>query len=121
MADNRKKTPDFFKDSALDPVDAATGYPIKSKRAISEGSRSSIDDTPGKRADRTVAMPSKKKAGFYLSSEILERFNLKFYELKLGGVTIENKSNLLELALAFALDDIDKGRESRILQKISTP
>jgi hypothetical protein len=121
MADHRKETPDFFKDNALDPVDAATGYPSRSQQAVSERSRSSTEDTPGKVSDRAVPLPSKKKAGFYLSSEILERFNLKFYELKLAGVTIENKSNLLELVLAFALDDIDKGRKSRILQKINTP
>jgi hypothetical protein len=121
MADHRKETPDFFKDNALDPVDAATGYPTRSQRAVSERSRSSIKDTSGKAGDRGVSLPSKKKAGFYLSSEILERFNLKFYELKLAGVTIENKSNLLELVLAYALDDIDKGRKSCILQKISSP
>ena len=119
MADHRKETPDFFKDNALDPVDAATGYPIRSQRAVSERSRSSTEDTPGKPGDRAVSLPSKKKAGFYLSSEILERFNLKFYELKLAGVTIENKSNLMELVLAFALDDIDKGRESCILKRIA--
>ena len=121
MADRRKETPDFFEDNALDPVDAATGYPVKSQRAASEQSRSSIEDTPVKAGERTVSSPNKKKAGFYLSSEILERFNLKFYELKLAGVTIENKSNLLELVLAYALDDIDKGRESCILQKINAP
>ena len=119
MADHRKETPDFFKDNTLDPVDVATGYPIRSQRALSERSRSTIEDTPGKVGDRTVSLPYKKKAGFYLSSEILERFNLKFYELKLAGVTIENKSNLLELVLAYALDDIDKGRESCILNGIA--
>ena len=88
---------------------------------MSERSRSSIEDAPVKAGDRAVSSPNKKKAGFYLSSEILERFNLKFYELKLAGVTIENKSNLLELALSYALDDIDKGRESTILQNIGAP
>jgi hypothetical protein len=59
---------------------------------------------------------AKKKAGFYLSADILNRFNLKFYELKLSGVAIDNKSNLLELMLGFALDDMDKGEQSRILR-----
>jgi hypothetical protein len=121
MADHRKETPDFFKDNALDPVDVATGYPNRSQRAVAERSRRKIEDVPGKMGAKTVSLPYKKKAGFYLSSAILERFNLKFYELKLAGVTIENKSNLLELVLAYALDDIDKGRKSCILQKINTP
>ena len=89
MADRRKETPDFFEDNAPDPVETATGYPMRSQRAVSERSRSSIENTPGKTRDRTVSMPNKKKAGFYLSSEILERFNLKFYELKLAGVSID--------------------------------
>jgi hypothetical protein len=38
--------------------------------------------------------------------------------LKLAGAAIENKSALLELALSFALDDLDKGAKSRVLQNI---
>ena len=109
------QTPDFFEDDVLDPVEAATGYGNPSHQPGSGPQGGS-----GKAGDKSVSLPNKKKAGFYLSSEILERFNLKFYELKLAGVTIENKSNLLELALAYALDDIDKGRKSRILQKIGS-
>jgi hypothetical protein len=63
-------------------------------------------------------MSTKKKAGFYLSMEIIERFNRKFYELKLAGIAIDNKSTLLELALAFALDDLDKGAKSRVLRRL---
>jgi hypothetical protein len=48
----------------------------------------------------------------------LDRFSRKFYELKLAGVAIENKSALLEVALSFALDDLDKGPKSRQLQGI---
>ena len=50
--------------------------------------------------------------------EIIERFNRKFYELKLAGIAIDNKSTLLELALAFALDDLDKGAKSRVLGRL---
>ena len=116
MADPRKTTPDFFEDGAMDPVDAATGYPGKSQDEASR--RSSLADTDGtqKRQTRTASPAAKKKAGFYLSADILNRFNLKFYELKLAGAAIENKSNLLELMLGFALDDMDKGEESCILQ-----
>ena len=120
MADRRKQTPDFFKDDAVDPVDIATGHPIHPPRAASDGAPAASEVALKKKGDeRTALLPVKKKAGFYLSADILERFNFKFYELKLAGVTIENKSNLLELVLAFALDDIDKGRESRILKRIA--
>ena len=105
MVDPRKTKPDFFDDGALDPVEAATG---PSSATESHG-------LPGRHV-RTASAAAKKKAGFYLSEDILNRFNLKFYELKLAGAAIENKSNLLELMLAFALDDMDKGENSRILQ-----
>ena len=78
----------------MDPVSVATGSPV-SKPAV-----------------------PKKKAGFYLSVDVLQRFTLKFHELKLTGVAIDNKSTLLELALSFALDDMDKGQNSRMLQKM---
>jgi hypothetical protein len=64
------------------------------------------------------AADTKRKAGFYLSVDILNRFNRKFHELKLEGVAIENKSALLELALSFALDDMDKSKESRLLSDL---
>jgi hypothetical protein len=38
--------------------------------------------------------------------------------LKLEGVAIENKSALLELALSFALDDMDRSHESRLLSHL---
>ena len=49
---------------------------------------------------------------------ILNRFTHKFHELKLAGVAIDNKSTLLEAALDFALDDMDKGEGSQVLKKI---
>lgn len=84
------KSPDFFEDHGPDPVATATGV-----------------DTPVKRT-------SKKKAGFYLSESLLNRFNRKFHQMKLDGVPIENKSALLEVALSFALDDLDKGDRGRL-------
>jgi hypothetical protein len=120
MADRRKQTPDFFEDDAFDPVGTATGHPIHSPRAASDGAPAAHEAAHKKKGDAgTALLPVKKKAGFYLSADMLERFNLKFYELKLAGVTIENKSNLLERLLAFALDDIDKGQQSRILKRIA--
>ena len=105
MVDPRKITPDFFDDGVLDPVEAATG-PSSAAQA----------EAPPKKQARPKSTAAKKKAGFYLSADILNRFNLKFYELKLAGAAIENKSNLLELMLGYALDDMDKGEESYILQ-----
>jgi len=108
MATGRKKLPDFFRDDGIDPVDAVTG---KRKRRTRGKSKSSVKDVK-------TGMSTKKKAGFYLSMEIIERFNRKFYELKLAGIAVDNKSTLLELALAFALDDLDKGSKSRVLRRL---
>ena len=108
MATGKKKLPDFFRDNGIDPVDAVTG---KRKPPTRDKSTSSAKDVK-------TGMPIKKKAGFYLSMEIIERFNRKFYELKLAGIAVDNKSTLLELALEFALDDLDKGKKSRVLQRL---
>jgi len=81
---------DFFEDTRLDPIQAATGG--KSKAV------------------------AKKKAGYYLSLDLLERFNRKFFELKLAGCPIENKSALVEAALQYALNDLDRGEKSRVLR-----
>ncbi len=99
MAARKNKPPDFFAD---DPVALATG-PDKRQ-------------TPANRMGRGV---KKKKAGFYISLDLLDRFSRKFYELKLAGCAIENKSALLERALSFALDDLDRGAKSRVLRDIN--
>jgi hypothetical protein len=108
MATGKKKLPEFFSTDGIDPVDAVTG---KGKPLTRDKSTSSAKDVK-------TGMSTKKKAGFYLSMEIIERFNRKFYELKLAGIAIDNKSTLLELALAYALDDLDKGAKSRVLQRL---
>ena len=108
MATGRNKLPDFFNEEGIDPVESATGK----RQPLSEDN----DTSSGK--DVKTGMSAKKKAGFYLSMEILERFTLKFHELKLAGIPIDNKSTLLELALRFALDDLDKGEKSRVLQSL---
>ena len=100
MAGKTKDTPNFFEETAYDAVNAATGSQLK--------------DRQGRTVKSTGA--AKRKAGFYLSTQLLNRFNRKFYELKLEGVSIENKSALIEIALNFALDDIDRGEESQVLQ-----
>lgn len=107
MTTRRNQTPDLFADHLPDPVAAATG-----------GRRPPEHRRPqGRRAAGTVP-EAKRKAGFYLSDETLDRFNMKFYQLKLSGAAVDNKSALLEAALNFALDDLDRGTDSRVLQQI---
>ena len=113
MATGRRKTPDFFNEDGFDPVNSATGY--RQRFSDSEKIPASGSDI---RTDPAAGPAVKKKAGFYLSVQILERFTRKFHELKLAGFAINNKSALLELALSFALDDLDKGSESRVLQHL---
>ena len=102
MAKPTNKPPDFFEESPFDPVSAASGSRRKNPR---ESIKKTVDE-------------HKRKAGFYLSEKILDRFNRKFYELKLEGHSIVNKSALLEAALSFALDDMDKGHRSKILSNL---
>jgi hypothetical protein len=94
MATKRHHLPDLFEDHAPDPVEAATG-----------GRRPGAGSEP------------KRKAGFYLSDELLGRFNTRYYELKLAGASVVNKSALLEAALAFALEDLERGANSTILKR----
>lgn len=106
MPIRRHRMPDLFDDHLPDPMEAAIG-----RRQPAEGLR-----PPGRKAP---TMPeTKRKAGFYLPDELLERFNTRFYELKLAGAAVGNKSALLEAALGYALDDLDRGAESRILKRI---
>jgi hypothetical protein len=102
MTAGKKDFPDLFEDTPIDPMGTATG---------ARPPASSIHGAPPHRTG-----PEKKKAGFYLSIDLIGRFDRKYHELKLEGRLISNKSGLLEAALAFALDDIDRGEDSRILQ-----
>jgi len=100
MTKKNKSKPVFFEEGATDPVAAATG----GQAATSQ--------------PQAPAAQLKRKAGFYLSQELLDRFNTKFYELKLADVAIDNKSGLLEIALEYALDDLDKGERSELMERI---
>ena len=97
-ASDNKTIPDFFDETPMDPVSVATGRPA-SKLAVPKR-----------------AVP-KKKAGFYFSEVLIDRFTRKFHQLKLDGVPIENKSDLAEMALHFALDDLDQGDASQLLKR----
>ena len=111
MATGRKQTPDFFDNGGLDPVETATGYLQNSPKDKAAPSIAAAKAGPA------GTMAVKKKAGFYLSVDLLNRFNHKFHELKLAGVAIDNKSTLLEAALGYALDDMDKGEQSQVLKR----
>ena len=93
-ASEQKRTPDFFENHDLDPVSAAT------------------------RNSTTATVIPKRKAGFYISTGLLERFNRCFHRLKLAGIPIVNKSALLELAMQYALEDLEQGEQSKLLKKI---
>ncbi|BBO66564.1 hypothetical protein DSCA_04940 [Desulfosarcina alkanivorans] len=97
-ASDKKTSPDFFDETPLDPVSVATGRPA-SRSVVSK-----------------AAVP-KRKAGFYFTEALLDRFTRKFHQLKLDGVPIENKSDLAEMALHFALDDLDRKDASRLLER----
>ena len=92
MASDNDSPADFFEESRIDPIQAATG-----------GKPTAV---------------AKKKAGFYLSVELLDRFNRKFFELKLADHPIDNKSALVEAALKYALDDLDRGDDSLVLSTL---
>lgn len=94
MMPDPRDLPDFFDITPVDPVRSATG------------------------GNPPPADKLKKKAGFYLSLNLIERFDRKFHELKLAGAAIGNKSTLLEAALAFALDDLDRGEHSQVLSRM---
>ncbi len=116
MVARKNKTPDFFNEEPFDPMEVATGSSRTgqgSEKPFHSDTRKDVPPIVG--AEHAA---NKKKAGFYLSVDLLERFSRKFYELKLAGVAVENKSALMELALSFALDDLDKGHKSRVLQGI---
>ncbi len=115
MASDTDRLPAFFEDDFFDPVKTATGT---GRKPSGEAVISTPADQPKISPPSELPHTEKKKAGFYLSVRLLERFTRKFHELKLAGVNIENKSALIEAALSFALDDIDRGASSSVLQEI---
>lgn len=92
-ASEQNRFPDFFEEHGPDPVSTATGCST----------------------EKTVP---KKKAGFYLPEDLLERFNRHFHQMKLTGVSIENKSALMERMMLFGLEDLDKGPQSLLLKAL---
>lgn len=91
-ASEQNNSPDFFEEHDLDPLATAAGRKTAAKKPA-----------------------PKKKAGYYLSEPLLERFNRRYHQMKLDGAAIENKSALVEVALTYALDDLDRGQQSKII------
>ena len=121
MAASKTKTPDFFEDESFDPVEVASGQGGPGRSGQNSKKPAPLYAGKGVSSKTQIGhRPHKKKAGFYVSVDLLERFTRKFYELKLAGAAIENKSALLERALSFALDDLDKGAKSQILKAVPT-
>jgi hypothetical protein len=116
MASNKRKTPDFFEETPFDPVRTATGYPAQAR---GRGFKPSGGSSGRQVQPAASESPVKRKAGFYISEELLQRFNLKYHELKLADVPVDNKSGLLEILLTFALDDLDKGSGGKILPQLT--
>jgi hypothetical protein len=94
-ASDNTPIPDFFNEDSVDPVAAATGRPVGPSPV------------------------PKRKVGFYFSEALIERFNRTFHQLKLDKVAIDNKSALAELALHFALDDLERKMNSQLLKRIA--
>lgn len=95
-ASEQNNSPDFFEEHDLDPLASATGRKTAAKKPV-----------------------PKKKAGYYLSEPLLERFNRRYHQMKLDGAAIENKSALVEAALTYALDDLDRGQQSEIVAALN--
>ncbi len=87
MTPSKPTTEDFFDDPPVDPLETAIG---------GGGSRPRKATTP------------KKKAGFYLPVDLLNRFNRTYHELILDGYAVDNKSALLEILLNDALDRLTR-------------
>ena len=93
MSKNKKDNPatDFFHEMGFDPLIAAV-----------RGENKEND---------------KKKAGFYLSHGLLERFDKTFYTLKLEGQGVDNKSAFVEKLIDYALDVLDCDGFEKIMKK----
>lgn len=103
MGTEKEHSIDFFDDSEFDPVSTAVG-------------NEAGEDLTSRKKDGGIP---KKKAGFYLSIDMIDRFNRKFHELKLAGVDIDNKSTFLEILMTVALEDLDRDDDSRVKQLIA--
>lgn len=59
----------------------------------------------------------KKKAGFYLSHGLLERFDKIFYTLKIEGKEVDNKSVFVENLINYALNVLENEGFEKVIKK----
>lgn len=60
----------------------------------------------------------KKKVSYYFPEALAEKFSQIFYSLKMQEFPIKNKSHLMTSIVSFALKDLEKRENSRLLKYI---
>lgn len=60
----------------------------------------------------------KKKVSYYLPEALAESLNQVFYSLKMKGSPVKNKSNLMASIITFALNDLEKNENSKLIKII---
>ena len=66
-----------------------------------------------------MTIKEKRKAGFYLTQATIDRLEKRYLMLKLEGVPVLNKSQLVELALGMLFDDLSQ-KDSTVKAKLTT-
>lgn len=66
-----------------------------------------------------LVLDQKKKVSYYLLETLAELFDKAFYSLKMAGAPLKNKSEFMASMVSFALSDLEKGENSKLLKKIS--
>ena len=65
-----------------------------------------------------ICFEKKKKVSFYLPEDLAASLNQVFYSLKMKGSPIKNKSNLMASIIRFALNDLEKNENSKLIRII---
>ena len=60
----------------------------------------------------------KRKTGFYLTEETIDRLEKKYLLLKLEGIPVLSKSQLVEMALGMLFDDLSC-KDSKVKAKLT--
>ena len=61
----------------------------------------------------------KRKTGFYLTEETIDHLEKKYLLLKLEGVPVSSKSQLVEMALEMLFDDLSR-KDSNVKAELTT-
>ena len=133
---SRKQEPKFdpmFEEEDFNPVDVGLGHenaqPISQPAPATEPAVTSIEEAPisphppaPEPAPPVIEVQTdpkalKKKVGYYLSSATYADFEKIFLDLRLKGWQLD-KSYFVDVLLQFGLEDIRKGKNSRVLKKL---